>query len=79
MAQCIRCGFCCLSGPCSVRLELHGEGHKTRCPELYRDGDLYGCHVAQIYGKKLGVGKGCHMPINPWRCRGARPGEGKLT
>ncbi len=70
---CVGCGWCCLTDPCSLALQLHG--HQDRCVELLWDESLrcYRCRLMRDPAWRdrartsQHAGQGCCAPLNPWR------------
>ncbi len=65
MAECIRCGQCCIQAPCAYgRVRYNLKGLYPKCPALYKIGDQYGCKFIDEdeWMRSIMVGTGCLYP-----------------
>lgn len=72
--ECVGCGYCCMSTPCSVSLRLYKSA--DICPQLEwnEDKGRYFCglmllpgNIGLEYRKELHAGAGCCSNLNSWR------------
>ncbi len=56
MSDCVGCGFCCKTAPCSLSMRLY---NKKECPMLRHDGKKYRCGIIE----ELAIGAGCSSSL----------------
>lgn len=84
MAECVGCGYCCITAPCFAAQRLHGGG-LTTCPHLLWNRTRYVCSlmlgtgiIADRYREELACGAGCCSSLNSWR-QDVQPRRGEDT
>lgn len=66
MKECVRCGYCCQRGSCSVKRLVRPEAPTEGCPELRIEPDgTATCLLAWLFADMLKIGSGCCMPFVP--------------